>query len=333
MRRLEPSKDGPARRVKRLINEAVGRSFGVEVELKRYHPDAMMAKARASGLLDVLDHRQMIVMDHGIYDPVAEEFHLVHDTGLFSCLTVTLWAVTELVGAGFVPKKINFARTLSAYRDAAGTDLHAELFRPIETGRLLDDLAGIDRGRFRRFDHHAAYGRLDFPLLAVLLRTYLSPNDRIEERIATFRSQYLAPDRRYVGVCIRGTDKGNEVPATDSSFYIEAADQLLSSGLADRVLIQTDQAQICDLFRRCFGDACDVVEALPRTSGKVVVHRTATIDGNRIEFARNMIAAVAILSTMTHVVTHTGNIGAWITLLRGSSTNVRQQMPEGLVMQ
>ncbi len=40
-----------------------------------------------------------------------------------------------------------------------------------------------------------------------------------------------------------------------------------------------------------------------------------------------MLAAVSTISTMGHVVTYTGSVGAWLVLTRG----VRQATPEGIL--
>jgi hypothetical protein len=320
-----------ARRLRRAFDATTGRLFGIELQLNRYRPDRDFAEVVAGDAFAHTDRAQLIAMKFGVYDPARAEFHLLHDTGLFSCLSAALWSLCDLLGAGFVPRKLNFGGTLSAYRDEQTRDLHPLLFDTPDVRALEEALPHLSRERFRRFDHHGSYAQLDFALLSLLIGTYLHAGPGITEHVATFTAKYISPAHRHVGVCIRGTDKEMEVPSTDSAIYIEYVDRLLQGGQADRVLIQTDQAQICDLFKRYFGEACVVIEEIPRTSGKTVVHKTDQIAGQRQAFAINMIAAVRVLSAMPVVVTHTGNVGAWITLMRGSSVGVHQAFREGIV--
>lgn len=278
------------------------------------------------------DLRKAIKLEYGVFDREREELLVLHDAGFFSCVSVTVWSICELLAAGHVPKAINFTGTLSLFKDGSVADVYPDFFEMDLSTAAIDEMLQYEPSRFKRFDHHGDYNDLDHELLSLLIRTYLQLNPIVTERADLLRLRYLVPDRRYVGVCIRGTDKALEVPPTDSSFYVEAVDQLLERDQVDRVLIQTDQAQVCELFRSYFNDKCDVFENLPRTTGRVAIHHLPeTRDGRGGELAKNMLAAVSTISTMRHIVTHTGNIGAWIVLMRGSSTHVRQATPDGIV--
>jgi hypothetical protein len=246
-------------------------------------------------------------------------------------LSVTLWSIAELISRGHVPAKINFSATLTAYSDSPGKDGYVDLFSPADVDGLTAGLPAIPMSHWTRFDHHGLYTDLNFASLNLLLATYFRPTPAISLRAGDFRQSFLQPDKQYVGVCIRGTDKAVEVPHVDSSLYIEQAENLLASGQAERVLIQTDQVQICDLFMGYFRGRCDVIDAIPRTRGTTVVHRSAEVKGSRLDFAKNMIAAVSILSELPHVITHTGNVGAWIALMRGSCENLWQATAKGMI--
>lgn len=267
---------------------------------------------------------------YGVYDIETGTLHVVHDAGLFSCLSVTLWTVAELVARGHVPRRVDLDHTLLAYRDSRGTDMHAELFEPVDPTRL-EQITAQPKSRFARFDHHGDYRDLDLVSLTLLRETYLRFNESVTRRRAELCNESLAPDLRYLGVSIRGTDKAEEVFPVDSSVYLETARGFLDAGRVDRVFVQTDQAQVRSLFLRELAGRCDVVERLPVTEGGVAIHDLEAIDGRRVDFARDMLAAVSILAEMPFVLTHTGNIAAWTVLLRGSVDGVYQAQAGRLV--
>lgn len=332
MRRLAQPDD--AKHVfKRTLNLCTRTLFGVEVQLFKYSAPSNLVKKSIIGNFSSVRKKELIDMEYGIYDPVNAEFFLTHDTGLYSCMSAALWSICDLIAAGHLPSKVNFSGTLSAYKETAGEDTYPQMFESPSVSRLRDKLPAWTADRLKHFDHHGSYSALDFDVLSALVETYFKPNQQIHRQISDFSTQYLKNGQRYVGICIRGTDKATEIAPTDSSLYVERAQKLLEEGLADRVLIQTDQAQICDLFKHHFSGICDVIEALPRTSGQIVLHQTAEISGKRISFAQNMTAAMYILSSMSHIVTHTGNIGAWITLMRGTTRNVWQAGSRGITLQ
>lgn len=277
------------------------------------------------------DWRQTITLPYGVYDPDREELFVVQYAGLFSCLSVTLWCICDLLAAGHVPKAVNFTATLASYKDEPDVDVYPDLFETQLSTEVVEALSRLPAQRLEHFDHHGDYRALDLEVLALLVRTYLRANSTVTDRADRLRERWLVPDQRYVGVCVRGTDKARELPLTDTSLYVDVVGRLLADEAVDRVLIQTDQSQVCDLFRRCFDDRCDVLEEIPRTRGRVAMHNLAQTHGDRTESARDMMAAVSILSTMTEVVTYTGNIGTWIVLLRESTTGVHQATPEGIV--
>ena len=334
MRQLNLPSSFYSRTLKQRINQSLGELLGLQVKTLKYEPPIKKDKYAIRDQFGKSKQKNLIELEYGIFDQDQGEFFLSHDAGLFSCLSVTLWSICDLLDAGYTPRKVNFRNSLTAYQDAPNMgDPYAQMFN---ISVVKDGMSGSHTQhapKYDRFDHHAPYRKLDFEALKPLVEHYFSPIQSILDRIQTFHSQYLVAGQRYVGVCIRGTDKGTEVPHTDSSFYIERAEALLDKGLVDRVFIQTDQAQIYDSFKHRFQGICDAVEDLPRTGGKVVIHNTAAVEGRRITFAQDMLAVVTMMSAMPYVITHTGNVGAWITLMRGNAHHVWQATAAGIVAQ
>ena len=329
MRQLKLPYEWYSQSLRKIANKYLGQATGVQITTRKYYPINHEAKESIKNQFNKKKQKNLIELEYGVYDPENGEFFLTHDTGIFSCLSVTLWSICDLLDAGYQPRKINFLKSLSAYQDAnEKIDPYSELFLESSShNNLLRDQP------YYRFDHHAPYSTQNLHELSALIARYFNPSTQVDEKIRMFRSQYLAPNQRYVGVCIRGTDKSIEVPHTDSSLYIEKTASLLEQGLVDRVLIQTDQAQIYDIFRHRFNELCDAFEDLPRTDGMIVIHKTSAIEGQRIGFAKDLIAAINLISEMPYIITHTGNIGAWIALKRGNLSNFWQATPSGITSQ
>lgn len=309
---------------KRLVQKAVARSFGVEVSLRRHHPKLRDGIDTLRAAIGEAAWERALELEFGVFDPEESILFVTHDAGLYGCLSVALWSLCDLLSHGHAPLRLDFSNSLSAYTDQSGTDPYALLFDgnpPQQRVQLLLERAPAN---FNRFDHHGSYSDLDCPTLRCLIDCYFQPSEDTRARIATTRATYLKPGKRYAGVWFRGTDKSTEVLPTDSSMYIDVVDRMLSEGQAERVLIQTDQQQVCDLFTRVFAGACDVIESLSRTSGQHGIHKAGLIEGERLNHARDMIAAATLVSGMDQIVTYTGNIGAWLAMMRGHTRGIWQ---------
>jgi hypothetical protein len=309
----------------RLVNGILRRAVEIEVR------PVDIPRRRYERFLPRWVWRRAIKLPYGVYDPRSGTLHVVHDAGLFSCLSVTLWSLADLLCDGHVPRRVNLERTLHAFRDPAPGAAPSTLFTTEVDPVGLDRLAALEPSRLVRFDHHGDYRDLDFEVLTALRETYLPVSPVVLERAAELEREFLVAGVRYGAICIRGTDKATEVIPLDSALYVEAAWSLLDEGAVDRILIQTDQAQIARLFEREFAGRCDRFKVLPVTETLHGIHLSTTLDGRRLEFARDMLAAVMLIAEMPRVITHTGNVGAWTTLLRGSGDGVIQATPAGFV--
>lgn len=309
----------------RLVNGILRRAVEVEVR------PVDIPRRRHERFLPRSAWRSAVKLPYGVFDPRSGTLHVVHDAGLFSCLSVTLWSLADLLRDGHVPRRLNLDRTLRAFRDQAQDDIQAALFTTVVDPAGLARLGEMDSSRLVRFDHHGDYRDLDFEVLTALRETYLPVSPAVLERAAELERDFLVAGARYGAVCIRGTDKATEVVPLDSALYVEAARSLLDEGIVDRILIQTDQAQIARLFEREFAGRCDRFTVLPVTETLQGIHLSTAVDGRRLEFARDMLAAVMLIAAMPRVITHTGNVGAWTTLFRGSGVGVIQATPTGFV--
>jgi hypothetical protein len=133
---------------------------------------------------------------------------------------------------------------------------------------------------------------------------------------------------RSIAIYYRGTDKSTEVGLAPVSEYIQAANDILQKSAEDlEIIIQTDQEQVRDAILAHFGQRCRFFKDLPVTRGSTAIHHLKfgeEIMMSREDFAKKMIAATIILSRCAYVITATGNVGAWISIYRGTASNLYQ---------
>ena len=252
-----------------------------------------------------------------------------HDSGFFSNCSTTLETLVQLRGWGFEPAEPDCSRIYLSYREhGEERDVHRDVFAhvpaiPLPPRGAMPEASDL----FFTGHNHLHYRERDFAMLAPFMRRFFTPSASVrtvQERLAA-RAGY--DPARTVAICWRGTDKHQEVPPTDIGEYIALADRLIASGEADRVLIQTDQAQARDAVVARFGSRCLFFDELPVSTGQAALHHTDLAGEHglgRVEFARRLVAAVELVSRARHVVTHTGNVGLWIALFRGSADGLWQ---------
>jgi hypothetical protein len=117
-----------------------------------------------------------------------------------------------------------------------------------------------------------------------------------------------------ISVYYRGTDKHIEVKPTPIPVYFNTVNKLLAANPGAEILIQTDQAQVRELFVREYGHSCKYIKELPVTKGTAAIHSDKRLCGNREHFAKNLFAMCVAISKSQVVITSTGNVGLFLAL-------------------
>jgi hypothetical protein len=250
---------------------------------------------------------------------------LRHRAGFFSICSTLLDSILDLHRCGIVAEHVDCASSFHDFRGPGDTaDLYPRLFRPDPTVQLPADRLP----RFRPVGHHHLHYRdLDFDAVAPYLRRHFQPSEAtLATRDALLGRKGLDP-ARLIGLCWRGTDKHREVPPTDVTAYIALADRLLAADPTLRVLVQTDQMQARDAVVGHFGQRCVFFDEMPVTDGAVVMHRLdlgGLYGMARPDFAQTLLASVLAVASCRHLITHTGNVGLWLALFRGTAQDLFQ---------
>ncbi len=251
------------------------------------------------------------------------EYFSETDHGLYSNVSTIMEDVIRLFQHTIAVRRVDLSRGFLRFKDEPGKDVYGAFFAGIGNG-----LARACRGvAFDSWDIHKPYRDLPLAALGGVAARLFPPSLAVRGCVHAMRRESGIMPERTLAIVYRGTDKGTEVTLAPVAAYIAAARAILARHPYLDVVVQTDQAQARDAVLAAFGDRCRFFGELPVTSGSTAIHDLqfgVEVPMRREAFAQKMMAATLILSRCAHVVTYSGNIGAWIAIYRGSAANVHQ---------
>lgn len=251
--------------------------------------------------------------------------HATHDAGLFSCLTTIMWSILELQQLGLeLPTRISNTFGMDRFKPELASNTFAQWFDQ-PTSCALKRLSEVKAQSLfntspRLFDHHGDYHdlyntQLGPDWLTSYLQAYMKPSPRLEEKIEAIENKYNIQKLRTVVACYRGTDKHTELQQDPVSTYLEKAIDLADTLGAQQVLIQTDQQQVRSLFQQTFKGRCLFIQELPVTQGTVVLHQKLAGKIDVETWSMDLLAMVHACARASGVLSHTGNLGFFLSLL------------------
>lgn len=254
-----------------------------------------------------------------------------HDAGFFSNCSTILQGIVDLWELGIAVREIDARGSFRFYRgEGAETDPFATCFRLDASVALPDCLEVLPdvRKAFRAsYANYTEYRGLSFDRLAPFLRRYFAPAREAAEVESALMRRHGVDLSRTIGLCYRGTDKSREIEPAPVADYLAQAERLLARDGRLRLLVQTDQLQVRDALLQHFGERAFCFPELPVTAGSKAVHhvlRDPAMLAERLLLARRLVAAVRILAGCRYLVTHSGNVGLWLALLRGRAEGLWQ---------
>ena len=271
-------------------------------------------------------HHGVTRMDSSEYwrvDTQKNQLDLIAESGFFSNCTLTLQALTE-----FYPSENYFtvnwpAQNLWRDKSQGGKNLFELYFHPNHTVNTRD-LAKVSAPH-----QSLIYEDMNFEKLNPYILNYFLPSDIVRTKQEEFVRKYKIEYESTIGLCYRGTDKWLEVAQIQPEFYVHEVERLLAKHSDLRVLVQTDQQQIRDRFMKALGERAFFLTELPVSSSPTPVHYMSESERgiSNFEWGTRVLAAVNILAKCGYTITHTGSIGLWTYLLRGTSKNACQLKP------
>ncbi len=181
------------------------------------------------------------------------------------------------------------------------------------------------------FERHGIYASFPLAALAVYADLYFRPQARVTAFAEGLVAKYGLDLSRTVVLLYRGTDKSVEITPASPEDYVAVAQSLMAEEEGLTVLCQTDQAQARDAIARALPGTVSFSE-LPVTGGATAIHNldvSAEFGLGKSEMALRLLAVTILISRARYVVTHTGNLGAWVALYRGRSEGLYQFCEDG----
>ena len=242
--------------------------------------------------------------------------------GLFSNFTTLLWDLARCRERGYVVHNLSAGIGAEFYKDRREDD-------PIQ--HILDLPKQTKEQNFfslpllEHIDHHGVYSELTYKNIMPYINMFFKPSELVRKRISEIMEEYSIDLSNTLCVCYRGTDKSIEVPRVDVSVFLSALKENFPDHLSlhHKVLIQTDELEIRDRLLMELGEYAFYFKFMPvakRGDSAIHLHRF----NNKLDFAVDLYAINLIISKLTGIVTHTGNMALWQFILRGTADKIIQ---------
>lgn len=250
-------------------------------------------------------------------------FHLTHSAGFFSNCSVLLHELALVhPHCEYVDIRYSFTEYMDFDKNADNFNVY---FKRHDLSLInATKNKNVDIGFFKEnLKHHSSYSGINFEAAKFLLDSYFSPSDRVLSIIDKFIDKYSFNFENTICVCFRGTDKSTEVAPATAQEYLDAVNAILKNYPDMRVWIQTDQYQFRSFMELNLPGRVFYIDEMPVTDTQTVIHSLLK-EGERINFAVNLLAVTVLMSKCSKLITHTGNVAYWSILYRGSFNDVVQ---------
>lgn len=271
-------------------------------------------------------NKSVVALSHkGQFEICDKVLYCGHNGGFFSNCTVTLWNLIELYRKqNLMPSRIDFSRAFSFYRTQAEKNKEVDLY-PFFFKTNINDSIKL-RKRISKVDHHGIYKFIDFFSYNLLIKQYFELSESVLKIQNMLKEKYDIEPSRTIAVIYRGTDKHREVKIASPELYLRKAKKLLYYNPTNKVLIQTDDIKVRDLFVDSLGEKCFFFKEMPVTDEATAIHELneEILQMSKMQFAQLLLSVTHFLSKSNYIINYTGNMALWICLFRGNSENVFQ---------
>jgi hypothetical protein len=246
------------------------------------------------------------------------------NAGFFSNCSIALRSLIDLFHQDMTPNKIDFSNSFLSYKTKEQIKENLDLFPYYFS---IDDRYAIPHNKkIYKPLTHGIYKNLGYASLNPFMQKYFNLSSHILNIQSALIEKYKFDPAKIIAVVYRGTDKYQEVKLASPQLYLSKAEALLRQNTDFKVLIQTDQKQVRDLFIDRFKGQCLSFEEMAVTEGKVGLHLLDEdyLRLNKFEFGKTILAVTHLIAKCKFIVNHTGNMALWICLFRGNASNMLQ---------
>lgn len=255
------------------------------------------------------------------------------NSGFYSNIHQTFSALLTLLSHGIAPDMISYEHGFKSYKLDPSRDVYSCFHKqnPNQELPIWKNLQRTSCNSTSNIDVNS----IPFREYTQIINRYFSPSDAIINNIDYLKAKYQIDPQKTISLHYRGVDKFTEVSLASPQQYADVIESLLIKNSDHKVLVQTDQTQALEYFLQRFGSKAFYFEELPTTSkvgddAKKIdmefFHKRFDYsdDVDPIPFTQMFDAAIRIISSTNHIITHTGNGALFTILYRGSYNNVYQ---------
>lgn len=259
--------------------------------------------------------------------PEVNELYCLWNCGFYSNEFQVFCSLLTLLNHGIVPERIDYSLGFRHFKKDPERDIYSD-FHKIDTTanlKLYPDINLPDSNRFQP-------NLYSFDVYNQIRDRFFGPSDIVLNKVQLLSHKYKLNFEKTISVLYRGTDKGTELALAHPQDYIEVTKRILKNNSDFKVLLQTDQTQVIEMFYDEFGDKLIFFEETPSTrTNKVIWDLMEKNNVDSIDWSQWFDAALRCVSKCKYLVNHTGNVAFFANLYRGNLENVYQFNEAGLL--
>lgn len=247
------------------------------------------------------------------------ELHVIHNAGFFSCSSIALLDIIVYFNENkTMPDIVDRHAQYSWYKSDPNQSLIAHFFA--ETDTPIPYEVRTEMTYAPEEPQYSDYSYINFEGVKPFVDKFFMPSQYILDKVKHLEDKYQIDYNNTVGILYRSNDKHRETNLPTHEDMIKQARYV--SG--ERYLIAPDETEFLEAFSNEFPTLCmDETQHMPRKDSAVFLELPLS---ERAEQACNFFALVIMLSKCRSLITHSGNIGFWACLYRGSVKNVSQYL-------
>lgn len=252
--------------------------------------------------------------------PEVDELYCLWNCGFYSNEFQVFNSLLTLLSHGIIPERIDYSLGFRHFKKDPEQDIYPD-FHEINPNVELESYTGVELPNSNKFEPNL----YDFYIYNQITDRFFGPSKNVLNKVDTLKSKYALYPDKMISVLYRGTDKGTELALAPPQDYLIVTQRLLKEHPDFKVLLQTDQTQVIQMFVEALGDKVVFFEETPSTTSNSVIWNLMEKSGvDSIEWSQWFDAALRCVSDCRYMINHTGNVAFFANLYRGSLDGVYQ---------
>jgi hypothetical protein len=251
-------------------------------------------------------------------------------SGLFSCFTLRLLEIIKFFDKNAkLPTKIYANGFYSAYSQDDITNVFLEDHSLIELDieYKKDFLQTFMKNEiFHTDSQFNNYRMINFDTFNPFIKKYFHPSIEILDIKNILKKKYNIEPVKTCGILYRGNDKIKETVQPSYSEFIEKAKYIQSIDPEIIFLIQTDEKEFLEHFKKEFKNSFDIEETLKINKNNSLAIQYCFKGEQLINLMKYYFASLLILSECKYLITTSGNGEFWLMLYRNKIQGVLQYL-------